>query len=142
MIYTAETYHGVTFDQYQEQVINKYRVKALHSKPIGTPRIANLKPLKARINYGKWIVDCPWCKSAEFVFMDNPIFLCRNCWNNATTEYIKVSLPKNINAIEAVLEKREKFNWEAGRKVYMNRNWEPGETVAFLEKENKDNGIE
>ena len=81
-------------------------------------------PLKARINYGRWIVDCP-CGSAELYFDDKFICLsCKNKWIDG--KLCKVERPDNYLEIESVLEPRP----------LENQNWEVNETLDFLRDEN------
>lgn len=79
------------------------------------------KPAHARINYGRWLADCPECRGdlngAEFV-TEGEDMTCASC--GAVS---KVVWPDNIEEIEAVLNKRPRP---------ANRNWEPGETVDML----------
>ena len=141
MITYAENYYDLTFDDYVKKALNKIRVKNMHIPPIKEVKVGKLKPLKARINHGRWIVDCPICNSAEYVFEGKHLLLCQNCMNDGTDLFREVTLPANIDKIEAILNKRQAKEYIAGRPNYPNRNWEPGQTLDDLEKENKENGV-
>lgn len=93
--------------------------------------------LKAHINHGRWIADCPQCGGSEIVYVGRP-FVCQSmlaggfhgehaaCGFTADVEFPG---PDEKQAIEAVLIQRP----------IKHRNWEPGETVLMLIKENEDN---
>ncbi len=81
--------------------------------------------LRARAEYGRWIVDCPNCHNAEFYFEDNK-FECSECKLSANVE-----MPKERKAIETILGKRN----------IVNRHWEEPEMVGNLEKENVIMGV-
>jgi len=90
-------------------------------------------PLMARVNHNRWIVDCPDCGGAEFVWPDKLLFLCVNCWNGVVGHMWRgVVLPGNKAEIDAVL---------MARPVPANRNWEVGETLKALEAENAKRGL-
>lgn len=47
-------------------------------------RIADTPPLVARIDYGRWCVDCPECGGAEMVWLEGPLLLwCTTCGNRS-----------------------------------------------------------
>ena len=88
--------------------------------------VLDSKPLDARIEFARWIVDCPNCHSAEFAFEDK-LFLCSNCGNSDVNGQVrKVKMPSERKQIEGLLGKRK----------IINRHWYPGETVEKLQKEN------
>ena len=94
----------------------------------------------ARINHGRWLVDCGGCNSALVVDLSQPVFMCVECGNAANDgKWFKVTVPSNRKAIEAELLKRPMNGRNPAEAV--NRNWEPGETVAALKKENTDHDI-
>jgi hypothetical protein len=109
-----------------------------------------MKKLDARINHGRWIVDCPDCKGAEVPerMLKKDIFICDECFPGATQGApedrgaasakaykldmaYKIKYPPNKSKIEDVLRKRPKPNM----------NWLPGETVEDLERENEAHGV-
>ena len=94
----------------------------------------------ARINHGRWLVDCPGCNSALVVDLSEPVFMCVECANAGNDgKWFAVTVPKNRKAIETELLKRPINGRNPAEAV--NRNWEPGETVATLKQENADHGI-
>jgi hypothetical protein len=88
--------------------------------------------VKAYVNHGRWVIDCPdpKCTGAEFLFEDQK-HRCSQCDNRAVGgELYDVDLPKNRKAIEKALEVRPVGN----------RNW-TNESVAQLRRENKEAGV-
>ena len=95
--------------------------------------------VQARINHGRWLVDCPGCNSALVVDLSELVFMCVECANAANGgAWLQVTLPRNRKAIEAELLKRPFGRNPADAPT---RNWEPGETVADLRHENAEHGI-
>jgi hypothetical protein len=94
----------------------------------------------ARINHGRWLVDCAGCNSALVVDLGWEFFMCVECGNNHNErKWLRVVVPEQREAIEAELLKRP---WNGRNPAEaVNRNWEPGETVATLKQENIDHGI-
>jgi len=109
--------------------------------PLPEPTAGNTSgEIAARINHGRWLVDCPGCNSALVVDLGQPVFMCVECANAGNAgKWFAVTVPRNRAAIETELLKRP---W-SGRNPSsaVNRNWEPGETVATLRQENTDHGI-
>ena len=84
------------------------------------------RPLEARIEHARFIVDCPSCGSAEFYFEDK-LFFCSLCNNSSVGgKTYKVKTPKDRKKIEVILGKRH----------IKNRHWREPETVEDLENEN------
>ena len=89
------------------------------------------KPLSARVEYSRWIVDCPNCNNAEFYFEDG-LFFCSLCGNsNIGGKVRKVKLPKERKEIESVL----------GKRAIRNRHWKEPETLKDLETESTLMGV-
>ena len=102
--------------------------------------------VKAFVNHGRWIANCPNCKGAEIVHEGAP-FICYSEYmqllgrdpdiiaremerarrNQAIFE---VEFPKNKSEIDDVLNRRKEEN----------RNW-TNESIDELRKENIDNGV-
>lgn len=96
--------------------------------------VAKADALLARVNHNRWIVDCPDCNGAEFVWLDQLVMMCQSCWNSSVGgKWRRVRIPADVQQIEAALEKRH---------APQNRNWEPGETVADLKADNRAHGLE
>jgi len=88
--------------------------------------ISDGKPLEARIEYSRYLVDCPNCNSAEFAFEDG-LFYCSQCFNSDIQgKARRVIMPKQRKRIENILLKRP----------IKNRHWFPSEKLEDLEKEN------
>lgn len=81
----------------------------------------------ARINHGRWIVDCPACPNAHLLPVDGNEFRCANCGSGPHD----VNVPADRHDIEEALEPRD----------VLNRNWQPGETVADLHAANVEHGV-
>ena len=87
---------------------------------------ANGNLLFARCEYARWIVDCPNCHNAEFYFEDG-LFECSACGLTGTVE-----MPPQRKAIEVIL----------GKRLIINRHWNPGESLEKLQAENIKHGLE
>ena len=87
--------------------------------------------VKARIEYARYIVDCPNCNSAEFAFEDN-LFFCSQCNNSDIQGKVRqVKMPKDRKQIEEVL----------GKRPIKNRHWLSTESVKDLQNENLKMGV-
>jgi hypothetical protein len=109
--------------------------------PLPDPTAGNTSgEVAARINHGRWLVDCLGCNSALVVDLGQLVFMCVECANAGNGgKWFQVTVPRNRKAIEAELLKRP---WNGRNPAEaVNRNWEPGETVATLRQENTDHGI-
>jgi predicted RNA-binding Zn-ribbon protein involved in translation (DUF1610 family) len=109
--------------------------------PLPDPTKDNVSgTVAARINHGRWIVDCAGCNSALVVDLSELVFMCVECGNNHNDrKWVRVIIPRNRKAIEDELLKRP---WNGRNPAEaVNRNWEPGETVTALKQENTDHGI-
>jgi len=94
----------------------------------------------ARVNHGRWIADCPGCNSALVVDLSELVFMCVECANAANDgQWFAVTVPSNRKAIESELLKRPMNGRNPSEAI--NRNWEPGETLAMLKQENTAHGI-
>ena len=104
------------------------------------PPLGNVQgEVSARINEGRWLADCPaGCGGALIVTMQPALFICVECGSTENGgNWYTVRLPPNKVAIEAVLLLRP-----ASRPDHATtRNWIPGETVAQLKQENRDQGL-
>lgn len=86
------------------------------------PGVADMAPLKARVNHGRWVVDCE-CAGAELAFEEG-LFMCLKCFNlKHNHRFLPVVFPRNRQTIET----------ELMRRAIANRNWGVGETVADLQ---------
>lgn len=95
---------------------------------------ATAEPARARVNHGRWIVDCPAydgrCAGTLFVWIEGPHqFLCHVCGNRSIGgKWRRVELPADWADIDAALFLRD---------IQTERNWHPGESVEQLRDENE-----
>jgi hypothetical protein len=96
--------------------------------------------IAARINHGRWLVDCSGCNSALVVDLSELVFMCVECGNaDNAGKWLRITIPANWKAIEDELLKRP---WNGRNPAEaQNRNWEPGENLGMLRQENIDHGI-
>lgn len=95
--------------------------------PPALDRVSKADPLPARVDHGRWIVDCP-CHAASMVWLDTPLVWCGGCGNaHIFGQWQRVKLPEERAEIEAALIVRPDA---------ANRNWFPGESVENLLAEN------
>ena len=127
---TGDTY----FNEISKENISgrKMAVKFLQRDKILNLPVYDGKPLEARIEYARMIIDCPNCNNAEYAFEDK-LFLCSQCLNSDIQGQIrKVKMPKDRKQIEEIL----------GKRPIKNRHWFPNETIADLKNENTSHGLE
>jgi hypothetical protein len=121
-----------------------------HSNIIQFPfngKIAEKKTVNARVDFGRWMADCPDCNGCEYVDPDDPFFFCLSCGNATLEGYArKVIFPKDIEKIESELMNRP-VNDIAGSNVVeraksakliyhgLSRSWNSGESVADLKRQ-------
>jgi hypothetical protein len=73
----------------------------------------------ARVCHGVWLVDCPWCGSAQRASREDHRFFCVECENNTVNNvWISVVWPPEWQEIERLL---------GVRPIPANMNWFPGE---------------
>lgn len=95
------------------------------------PALAYVNPLPD--GSARWIADCPDCKaagvsSAEYVWIDRPLFFCATCGNrDVGGRWRRVVLPAERRDIERLL---------LARPDPATRVWTPGETLDRLRAEN------
>lgn len=83
----------------------------------------------ARVDHGRWIVDCPFCPGAARAGWREARFICAECFHVGTEaegKFIRVEWPPNVEEIETVLEARPP----------QRRNWWPTEEISKLRAEN------
>lgn len=91
--------------------------------PLGSKLIA----VEVYANHGRWIVECPVCHGAQLAVRDDPRFMCVSCGNvSVGGKWRPVIWPKDHHKIEALLD---------GRPMAHTRNWNPGETLQSLLRE-------
>ena len=96
--------------------------------------MGEILPIVARVNHGRWIVDCPACPSASLATSPRPnvpsavpAFRCPDCGSGPwPTTY-----PVERATIVDILGRRPDVT---------TRNWSPCETLDDLEAENIGHG--
>lgn len=126
-IVDGQRYYGVSLEEFRATLMTALAERVGVRVPPLTD-VSDAPPLPARINWARWIVDCPHCASAVLVWLSTPLMLCLECWNESVGgRWRRVALPPDTQAVEAAL---------AARPRHRTRNFEPGETVEQLEAEN------
>tara|TARA_Y100000310_G_scaffold124814_1_gene123609 strand:- start:534 stop:947 length:414 start_codon:yes stop_codon:yes gene_type:complete len=96
--------------------------------------------VEAQVNQGRWVACCPapGCGEATCISSITPLFVCSVCGSLENDgKWYAVILPDRKEQIEAELLKRPaRDGWRA-----VNRNWQPGETVAQLQADNELHGV-
>ena len=90
----------------------------------------DVRGLNAEINHGRWIAKCDLCGGAEVVDPEDPFFLCLTCLNALLGGRVRRAwFPAGHKLFELVLLEREGAE---------DRNWEPGDSLDKLKRQNKD----
>ncbi len=109
------------------------RVQWSAPRPFNPAALTAGAPLQVRADWGRWVVDCPWCGSAQLACRTDPRFMCVECGNAGVGgAYRPVAWPKAAAAIERLLDARPSPR---------HQNWVPGETVGQLAAENALLGV-
>lgn len=90
-------------------------------------RITHTEVIQARVNHGRWVVDCPECPSAQMGDPADPRFLCAEC----AAGWCKVVYP----SAEFIEQLEELFRIVPQQR---NMNWVPGETLDELAQSIQD----
>lgn len=102
------------------------RARQQIARTVAAVGVADMPPLRAYVNWGRWVVDCPFCNSAAFVWEDG-LFFCMDCKNRKVEgKPVIVLFPSERYEIERLLNQRHGEN----------QNWRPGETMEYLAKSN------
>lgn len=81
----------------------------------------------------RWVALCPDCGGAEYVWLDDPRFMCVSCRNASIGGLWRpLRVPADREAIEAAL---------LARPDPTTRHWLPGETVDDLLAENDEHEV-
>lgn len=90
-----------------------------------------VKTTAARINWGRWIVDCPGgCTDAVLASSEYPVFVCSMPFCEEKG-YIRIVFPTNRIDIEEELLKRPVH----ASGLLIHANWNVGETIENLKRE-------
>lgn len=87
-----------------------------------------VREVEARVNWGRWVADCPRCPSADIAIPGQP-FKCANC--GAKADIIWPSGEMRFGVERLLLMRPDPSK----------QNWEPGETLLDLMAENALHGI-
>ena len=118
---TGNLNFGMPWEAYKLSAI----IPAMAKRLLPQTGIDEGPPVKARVNHGRWVVDCE-CNSAELAFEEG-LFMCQSCYNAGHKhQYRRSVFPNNRMDIEKALLQRPQCN----------RNWWHGESVATLKAEN------
>jgi hypothetical protein len=129
--------------------INKTE-KGLLGKPFSGKVRENFPLAIARVDFGRWIADCPFCGSACMVDPDDPFFFCLYCAGLGTGDACPCKFPENRDEIETEILKRQVISIgkhtsraDAAKNeppLYygLARNWTPEETVDDLRKQRQN----
>jgi hypothetical protein len=97
-----------------------------------TEQVATSPTVQVRANHGRWIVDCPFCPSAQVAAFDDHRFFCTDCGNKAVLgKFVAIEWPSEAEQIDDVLSAR----------LPENANWRADENVAHLRAENAAHGL-
>jgi hypothetical protein len=69
----------------------------------------------ARVDYGRWVADCPFCAGAEYADPDYPVLFCMQCgMEDNGGKAVEVIFPTNWRDVELQMSElpREKQFWE------------------------------
>jgi len=107
-------------------------------------------PVAARIDFGRWIADCPDCSGAEYVDYDDPVFFCVSCGNEDNEGKARpVVFPNEAERAEIevlILARPVKAHGKRPTQRALmaapvipglGRSWNPGESAADLKRQNK-----
>lgn len=71
-------------------------------RPWATPLGVADTPVRARVDAGRWIVDCPHCPNAAWVTWRDPRFWCTQCENvRVSGRWLPVQFPSDVVREEA-----------------------------------------
>lgn len=76
------------------------------------------RPTRARVNHGRWIADCAWCKTGMFTRPEWGVAYCAEC--GARYRQGLVKYPENHREIEAALLiriRRDQQNWDSRQEL-------------------------
>jgi len=97
-----------------------------------TEQLAASPKLAVRANHGRWIVDCPFCPSAQVASFEDHRFFCTDCGNKAVGgKWLEIEWPSDAQQIDDVLAAR----------LPENANWRAHESIAALQAENAAHGL-
>lgn len=129
----------MTFTQMLASYYARFQGPSWKRRRLGSPLPAMpqgpLPKYAARINRGRWIVDCPICNSALDVTPADVMAICLDCG----TEWFEVVFPTPAmkQEIERLILKRPGDSIQG----MINSNWSPGESLDVVRAENAQHGV-
>lgn len=124
MISRASDFHKVTSRQEYRALVEKAMAKR-RAHGFSDARVIEVQdPVAAYINHGRWVIDCD-CGAGNMVEPEWHMAACLGC--GAVRYNIILPSEEDRAKIEEVLNIRPRF---------VNRNWNPGETIEKLKFEN------
>ena len=131
---TAETEQRYAGPRYgAEAVLNVWLTKG--QTPPNVPRSQAIAPapvVEVVVNHGRWLVECPFCPSAQVASAGDRRFFCTDCGNAAVGgAFVATVWP----ADQAELEE------ELGLRLPENANWRPHESLELIRSENAAHGV-
>src|ERR1039458_8742106 len=82
VIRTAEDVHIAEPQWHGKSAVERGVLKHSHIKTLPTAQ-STMATGFARVDLGRWVVDCPWCNSAAFASREDRRFFCVECGNAA-----------------------------------------------------------
>lgn len=113
---------AITAKDYAErdgQKTTRERIRALAKQWhfVLDEKVQTGKPVKARMDFGRWIADCE-CGGAEAVDPSDAVFFCISCGNEITKGRLRpVQFPENYKAIEKEIMARPVVRKGMGDKI-------------------------
>jgi hypothetical protein len=122
---------GVALEEYARRGLLARFAQRLGMRVPPLTEVSDAEPLAAFVHHDRWVARCE-CGDIQFVWLEQPLFLCSNCWNKASGyKWRRVTVPKQAERIEAIL---------GHRRDHRDRSWMPGVTLAALRRQNVANG--
>ena len=107
-------------------------------RPPGENGVTDGEDVRAYINCGRWLAECPDCHGAQVISDQTRDFWCLHCGNASIDfKWRHIRMPRTRQSIQAVLILRLAARSDRA----LTRNWKPGETVGDLKAENKSHGL-
>ena len=83
-------------------------------------------------NHGRWLVECPFCPSAQVASVSDRRFFCVDCGNaEVGGAFVKTVWPDDLADLDAAL----------GQRPPANANWQPHEKLGDIRRESAANGV-
>jgi ribosomal protein L37AE/L43A len=83
-------------------------------------------------NHGRWLVECPFCPSAQVASVSDRRFFCTDCGNaQVGGAFVKTVWPDDLVGLDDVL----------GQRPSANANWRSHETLERIRGENAAHGV-